>query len=68
MTSSASVERDFSLLNLRFSYNQQRALNDYEEASLKISYNENFSDGLGLVTLTIPISVIGAYRYIGLPI
>ena len=40
MTSSDSVERDFSLLNSRFTDKQRRALNDYKEASLIIRYNE----------------------------
>ena len=46
MTSSDSVERDFSLLNSRFSDKQRRALNDYKEASLIIRYNEKFRDNI----------------------
>lgn len=41
MVSSAGVERVFSLLN-RFDDQQQGALNDYKEASVRIRYNENF--------------------------
>jgi hypothetical protein len=44
MTSSASVERVFSLMNSRFTDQQQRALNDYKEASVRITYNENYRD------------------------
>ena len=44
MCSSASVERVFSLLNCLFDDSQQRCLNDYKEASIKIRYNENFRD------------------------
>ena len=46
MTSSASVERVFSLLNSRFNDQQQRALKDYKEASLRITYNERFRDNI----------------------
>ena len=46
MTSSDSVERDFSLLNSRFSDKRRRALNDYKEASLIIRYNEKFRDNI----------------------
>jgi hypothetical protein len=41
MVSSAGVERVFSMLN-NFSKQQQNALNDYKEASVRIRYNENF--------------------------
>jgi hypothetical protein len=44
MTSSACVERVFSLLNSRFSDQQQRALQDYKECTLRIMYNETFRD------------------------
>ena len=46
MTSSASVERVFSLLNSRFSDQQQRALRDYKEGSVRITYNERFRDNI----------------------
>ncbi len=42
MVSSAAVERVFSLLTFMFDDQQQRALNDYKEASVRIRYNENF--------------------------
>jgi hypothetical protein len=44
MTSSACVERVFSLLNNRFSDQQQRALQDYKECTVRIVYNETFRD------------------------
>lgn len=40
MTSSASVERLFSLYEGRFSDQQQGALEDYKEASIMLHYNE----------------------------
>jgi hypothetical protein len=42
MVSSAAVERVFSLLTCMFDKQQQRALNDYKEASVRIRYNDNF--------------------------
>lgn len=46
MSSSASVERVFSLLNSRFTDQQQRCLKDYKEGSIRITYNEIFRDRL----------------------
>ena len=46
MSSSASVERVFSLLNSRFTGQQQRCLKDYKEGSIRITYNEIFRDRL----------------------
>lgn len=42
MVSSAGVERVFSLLTTMFDKQQERALNDYKEAAVRIRYNENF--------------------------
>jgi hypothetical protein len=42
MVSSASVERVFSLLNSTFDDQQQSALHDYKEASVRLRYNENW--------------------------
>jgi hAT family C-terminal dimerisation region len=42
MSSSAAVERVFSLLNTRFTAQQTRCLHDYKEASIMITYNERY--------------------------
>ena len=44
MTSSASVERVFSLLNTRFTDQQQKAIKDYKEGSVRITYNDSFRE------------------------
>lgn len=42
MVSSASIERVFSLLNCMVDDQQESALKDYKEASVRLRYNENF--------------------------